>query len=91
MNAYASLLARAASEVRQFSASAPEAKSFGVTWLEGIAKRLEAASSLQDAPSIEREISTIARLLTDSGPTALSPAFLQALDAIQRSKKKKSA
>jgi hypothetical protein len=90
MSQYAALLRQGATEVREFQRSA-EANSFGTVWLESLAMRLEAASSVVDPLAIEREIKAIARSITDSGPTSnnFSPSFAKALDALQRAEKRR--
>jgi len=88
---YQQLLRQSAKEVREFERSAPAATSFDTGWLEALAHRMEAASSLQDAAVLEREIKAIARAILDSGPIdgTVAPSLDRVLDALQRAKKKK--
>jgi hypothetical protein len=92
MNPYSLMLQNASMEMRQFQQTSPEASYFEKSWLERLAARLEHASSLGEAAAAEREILAIARSDIDSGPlnqTAM-PSFYMALDAVQRTRKRRS-
>ncbi|MCS0591827.1 hypothetical protein ACFQ09_12715 [Massilia norwichensis] len=92
MNPYSFMLQQASMEMRQFQQTSPEASYFEKSWLERLAARLEHASSLSEQASAEREVLAIARSDIDSGPmnpTAM-PSFYQALDAVQRARKRRT-
>jgi hypothetical protein len=93
MSPYQQLLIRGAEEVREFERSVLAAKSSERDWLESLARRIEAASSLQDAEALEREVKAIARSIIDSGPavSTFAPSFDRALDTMQRARKKNDA
>jgi hypothetical protein len=90
MNPYSSMLKKAVDEIRQYQQNRPDAKHMGEGWLEGLAKRLEHASSVSGIESAELEILTIARMDVDSGPCTgeAMPSFNAALDAVQRKHKR---
>lgn len=90
MNPYSSMLKKAVDEIRQFQQNSLDAKHVGKGWLEGLANRLEHASSVSDIESAELEILTIARMDIDSGPCTgeAMPSFDAALDAVQRKLKR---
>lgn len=91
MTNYSQLLKNSAQEVRKFAATSPEAIHHDPTWIESLAVRIEAASLLTDTENQIRAIDAIAYSLRGSGPESgkLSPSFEKALDALQRSKKRK--
>lgn len=92
MNPYSAMLQKASMAVRQFQQISPEARYFEKCWLDRPAGRLEHASGLSDAASAELEILAIARSDIDSGPmnqTAM-PSFYLALDAVQRTRRRRS-
>ena len=92
MNPYSLMLQKALTEMRQFQQASPEASHFEKGWLERLAAPLEHADSLSEAVSAEQEILAIARCDIDSGPadkTAM-PSFYLALDAVQRTRKRRS-
>lgn len=86
------MLQNAAAEMRQFQKNSPEAKVFEESWLERFALRLGQASCLGEASSAEREILAIGRSSIDSGPSnqTAMPSFYLALDAVQRTRKRRS-
>ena len=88
MSPYSTLLLKGAAEVREYKCT-PNAKSFGVEWLDRLANDMEKASALSDPQVIERAIDSIAYRLLDSGPAGAFPSFGKALDALQRSRKQK--
>lgn len=88
MSTYPTLLVQGAAEVREYT-NTPNAKSFGVAWLDRLAEDMEKASSLTDPKAIERAIESLAHRLADSGPMGSFPSFSKALDALQRSRKKR--
>lgn len=88
MSTYTTLLLQGASEVREYK-STPAAKSFAAVWLDRLADDMEKASALSDQSTIERAIDGIANRIIDSGPIDAFPSFGKALDALQRSRKKK--
>ena len=88
MSTYAALLLQGAEEVREYKKT-QSAKSFGEAWFDRIADDMEKASTLSNLHEIEQAIDTLAHRLTDSGPMEVSPSFGKALDALQRSRKKK--
>ena len=92
MSAYGSLLAKGAREVREFQERSTAGRLVSPSWLAALAERMERASLLAEASAVEAEIEAIAHALTDSGPMSsdLSPSFIQALDALQRKKKRGS-
>jgi hypothetical protein len=50
---------------------------------------MEKTSALSDQHAIERAIDSLAHRLVDSGPMGAFPSFDKALDALQRSQKKR--
>ena len=86
MSTYGNLLSQAAVEMRLCRTSSAEGAACDPAWIESISKRIEAASGIEDVEAQEREVTTISRMLLDSGPadTSASPAFWQVVDAIQR-------
>ena len=92
MNPYSLMLQKASMEMRQFQQTSPAVSRFETSWLERLAARLEHASCLSDAASAEREILAIARSDLDSGPSnpTAMPSFYLALDAVQRTRKRRS-
>jgi hypothetical protein len=88
MNTYATFLLQGAAEVREYK-NTPSAKSFGDTWLDRLAGDMEKTSALSDQHAIERAIDSLAHRLVDSGPMGAFPSFDKALDALQRSQKKR--
>lgn len=88
MSTYPTLLLQAAAEVREYK-NTRSAKSFGVEWLDRLADDMEKAGALADQEAIERAIDSLAYRLADSGPMEVCPSFGKALDALQRSRKKK--
>lgn len=88
MSAYALLLIQGASEVREYKNS-PNSKLFGDIWLDRLVEDMERASALSDQLSIAHAIEDIAHRLIDSGPLDAFPSFNKALDALQRSRKRK--
>ena len=84
MTEIANLLAQGADELRRFQ-DTPSAAPYDIAWLDRLANRLTAASTL--APDkIELEIRAIAHSLLDGGPTETeaAPSFWKALDVLQR-------
>jgi hypothetical protein len=92
MNPYSVLLQKASMEMRQFQQTSPEASHFEKSWLERLAACLEHASRLSEVASAEQEILAIARSDIDSGPSneTAMPSFYLALDAVQRTRKRRS-
>jgi hypothetical protein len=88
MSIYATLLLQGAAEVREYK-NMPSGKSLGVSWLDRLADDMEKASALSDQQAIERAIDSLAYRIIDSGPMGAFPSFDKALDALQRSRKKK--
>jgi hypothetical protein len=84
MSDFSALLAKGAKEIRSYRLS-ENSKAFDDAWLDSLAERLEAASTME-ADRVEREISIIARLMIDSGPSwdDAAPSFGQAVGALQR-------
>ena len=84
MAAISELVAKGAEELRRFK-DTPGATPFDAAWLDRIADRLSAASSLT-SDKMEREIHTIAHFFIDSGPMdeQAAPSFWLAVDALQR-------
>ncbi len=78
------LLEKGAVELRRFI-DTPDADGFDGAWLERLSQRMMLASTLSD-DAMESGVSTIARLLVDSGPLAAdaTPSFWQVADAFQR-------
>ncbi len=59
-------------------------------WLLSLAHDMEVASLLESDGDIERAIDALAYAITDSGPLAepFAPSFNEALDALQRRRKR---
>jgi hypothetical protein len=91
MSQFSALLEKGAGELRDYCQTSPEAKEFGVEWLQALAQRMEFASSLKSDAEVEREIAAIAYALCDSGPSSddCAPSFMKALDALQRLRKRR--
>ncbi|VXB81318.1 hypothetical protein [Massilia sp. 9I] len=92
MNPYSLMLRKASMEILQFQQTSAEADHFKKGWFEQIASRLEHASCLSEPESAEREILSMARSDADSGPLNENamPSFYVALDAVQRTRKRRS-
>ena len=92
MNPYSLMLQKALVEIRQFQRTSGEADRFENDWFEQIAARLEHASCLSETESAEREILSMARSDVDSGPLDENamPSFYVALNAVQRTRKRRS-
>ena len=90
MSQFSHLLRKAADEVRDYCRTSPDAASFGIEWLQSLAQRMEAASSFDSDAAIEREMDALAYSIIDSGPLTgqFAPSFNQALDALQRLRKR---
>ena len=90
MNAFSDLLRKAAAELRAYAAANTEPL-LENDWLEALARRMEAASNLPDGQALEDELDTLAYLIIDSLPLTppVAPSFTQALDALQRRRKKR--
>ena len=84
MTAITNLLAQGADEIRRFKATTSAAP-YGGAWLDRLADRLSAASTL-GPDRVELEVRAIAHALLDSGPfeNEATPSFWQAVDALQR-------
>jgi hypothetical protein len=92
MNRFSELLGRASEEVREYCRTSPDAAGYGIEWLQSLAQRMEAASSLDSDAAIEREIDGLAHSIIDSGPLTadFAPSFGDALDALQRLRKRRA-
>ncbi len=90
MSQFSNLLQQAAAEVREYCRTSPDAATFGIESLLWLARRMEVASALESDADVEREIDALAYLIVDSGPLTapLAPSFTQALDALQRRRKR---
>jgi hypothetical protein len=90
MNLFTTLLRNGANETRDYCRTSPDAPKFGADWLESAAQRMEMASELDSQEQVERAIDALAYSICDSGPgtAQLSPSFSQALDALQRLRKR---
>jgi hypothetical protein len=90
MNQFTNLLQKGAVEAREYSLTSPDAEKFGVEWLQSLAKRMESASQLDSQEQVERAIDALAYSICDSGPVGsqFAPSFTQALDALQRLRKR---
>ncbi|MFT5031140.1 MAG: hypothetical protein ACI9VS_003603 [Candidatus Binatia bacterium] len=90
MSQLTKLLKIGADEAREFSQSSPDAEFFGEAWIESLARRKEVASLLDNNASVEREIDSIFHSIVDCGPAGegFAPSFLQAVDGLQRSRKR---
>jgi len=90
MTEFSALLRQSAEEVRTYCARFSEARQFDVDWLLSLARRMEVASALESDAEVEREIEALAYSITDSAPLATQfvPSFHQALDALQRRRKR---
>ena len=90
MNQFATLLQKGANETRDYCRTSPDAQKFGVDWLKSLAQRMEAASGLDSQEQVERAIDALAYLICDSGSgtARIAPSFSQALDALQRLRKR---
>ncbi|GAA0829025.1 hypothetical protein GCM10009080_03070 [Cupriavidus pauculus] len=87
MTIYRTLLTQGAQEIRRHVLGPGRSSD----WLEMIAVRMEAASTLSTEIAQEREIATISRALIDSGPLdeGTSPSFWTAVDAMQRAARRR--
>jgi len=92
MSQFTHLLRKGADEVRDYCRTSPDAQTFGSEWLQSLAQRMEAASSLEREADIEREMDALAYSIIDSGPLTgqFAPSFAQARDALQRLRKRGS-
>ena len=90
MNQFTNLLLKGAGEAHDYSRTSSDAQTFGVEWLQTLAQRMEAASHLEGQADVERAIDALAYSITDSGPVTerFAPSFRQALDTLQRLRKR---
>ena len=68
MNQFDRLLARAATEVRHYSRTSPDAARVGIEWLEGLAQGMDEASLLDNPADVEKAIDVLAHAIIDGGP-----------------------
>ncbi len=90
MNQFSNLLQKAAAEVRNYCATSPNARNVGADWLLSLAQGMEDASVLRNDTDVERAIDALAYAIIDCGPLGepFAPSFGQALDALERRRKR---
>ena len=90
MSQFSDLLKKAAAEVRHYCDTSPNVRKVGRAWLLSLAHDMEVASLLKSDADIARAIDALAYAITDSGPLAepFAPSFNDALDALQRRRKR---